>query len=315
MGDMRLKVFAGNSNQELATGICQSLGIEGGAIEFVSFSNENVKVKICENVRGCDVFLIQTSCPPVNDHLMELLIALDALKYASAGRITAVLPYFPYALSDNKDEPRISVAARLVADLLVEAGADRILTMTLHSPQVVGFCRIPVDQLSGVPIICRHFADRLDLSHCVAAAPDISRAKVTEAYARQLGLPLVVIDNRISPEGEMRVHGVIGTVENRDVLLFDDEIITGESILDGAGAVLARGARSVHAGCVHGTLAPGAVARIIESELESLVVTDTIPQARQRTGHTRFGVVSVADHFADAIRAIHEETSISALFT
>ncbi len=311
---MRLKVFAGNSNPALAEGICQSLGIEAGAIEFVSFSNENIKVKICENVRGCDVFLIQTSCPPVNDHLMELLIALDALKYASAGRITAVLPYYPYALSDSKDEPRICVAARLVAALLVEAGANRILTMTLHSPQVVGFCRIPVDQLSGVPSICKHFAHRLDLSRCVAAAPDISRAKVTEAYARRLGLPLVVIDNRQSPEGEMRVHGVIGSVEDRDVLLFDDEIITGESILDGARAVLARGARSVHAGCVHGTLAPGAAARIIDSELETLIVTDTIPQIT-RVGHSdRFGVVSVADHFADAIRAIHDETSISALF-
>ena len=314
MGDMRLKVFAGNSNPALAEGICRSLGIEAGAIEFVSFSNENVKVKICENVRGCDVFLIQTSCPPVNDNLMELLIALDALKYASAGRITAVLPNYPYALSDSKDEPRISVAARLVAELLVEAGASRILTMTLHSPQVMGFCRVPVDQLSGVPSICQHFASRLDLSHCVAAAPDISRAKVTEAYARQLGLPLVVIDNRLSPEGDMRVHGVIGSVEDRDVLLFDDEIITGESILDGAEAVLARGARSVHAGCVHGTLAPGAAGRIIDSELESLVVTDTIPQTIHGGDSDRFGVVSVADHFADAIRAIHEETSISALF-
>jgi ribose-phosphate pyrophosphokinase len=314
VGEMKLKVFAGNSNPSLAQGICQSLGIETGAIEIVSFSNENVKVKVCENVRGCDVFLIQTSCPPVNDNLMELLIALDALKYASAGRITAVLPYFPYALSDSKNEPRISVAARLVADLLVEAGADRILTMTLHSPQIVGFCRVPVDQLSGVPAICRHFSERLDLSRCVAAAPDISRAKVTEAYARQLGLPLVVIDNRLSPEGDMQVHGVIGTVEDKDVLLFDDEIITGESILDGASAVLARGARSVHAGCVHGTLAPGASARIRDSELESLIVTDTIPQIEQNSSDNRFGVVSVADHFADAIQAIHQETSISALF-
>lgn len=314
MGDKPLKVFAGNSNPALAQGICRTLGIDSGAIEFVSFSNENIKVKVCENVRGCDVFLIQTSCPPVNDHLMELLIALDALKYASAGRITAVLPYYPYALADSKDEPRISVAARLVADLLAEAGADRILTMTLHSPQVVGFCRIPVDQLSGVPAICQFFADRLDLSHCVAAAPDISRAKVTEAYARQLGLPLVVIDNRLSPEGDMRVHGVIGSVEDRNVLLFDDEIITGESILEGTQAVLARGARSVHAGCVHGTLAPGAVQRILDSKLETLVITDTIPQELPAEAGNRLSVVSVADHFADAIRAIHDETSISALF-
>ena len=313
MGEMNLKVFAGNSNPDLAEGICRSLGIEPGRIEFVCFSNENVKVKICENVRGCDVFLIQTSCPPVSDHLMELLIALDALKYASAGRVTAVLPYYPYALADSKDEPRISVAARLVADLLVEAGADRILTMTLHSPQMMGFCRIPIDQLSGVRSICRHFADHLDLSHCVAAAPDISRAKVTEAYARHLGLPLVVIDNRPTAAGDTRVHGVIGAVEGRDVLLFDDEIITGDSILDGVRAVLNRGARSIHAGCVHGTLANDAASRIEESPIESLIVTDTVPQPA-RNGSGKLAVVSVAEHFADAIRAIHEETSISALF-
>ena len=310
---MNLKVFAGNSNPDLAGGICRSLAIEPGRIEFVCFSNENVKVKISENVRGCDVFLIQTSCPPVSDHLMELLIALDALKYASAGRVTAVLPYYPYALADSKDEPRISVAARLVADLLVEAGADRILTMTLHSPQIMGFCRIPIDQLSGVRSICRHFADRLDLSHCVAAAPDISRAKVTEAYARHLGLPLVVIDNRPTAAGDTRVHGVIGAVEGRDVLLFDDEIITGDSILDGARAVLNRGARSVHAGCVHGTLADDAARRIEGSPIESLIVTDTVPQPA-RSGSSKLAVVSVAEHFADAIRAIHEETSISSLF-
>lgn len=310
---MKLKVFAGSSNLRLAEGICRTLGLEPGAIEFVRFSNENIKVKISENVRGCDVFLIQTSCPPVSDHLMELLIALDALKYASAGRITAVLPYYPYALADSKDEPRISVAGRLMADLLAEAGADRILTMTLHSPQIMGFCRVPVDQLSGVPPICGHFSDRLDLSQCVAAAPDISRAKVTEAYARRLGIPLVVIDNRTSADGEMRVHGVIGTVASKDVLLLDDEIITGDSILQGAAAVLGRGARSVHAGCVHGTLADKARERIAASRLESLVVTDTIPQPAP-AGGSRFSVVSVAEHFADAIKAIHEETSISALF-
>lgn len=313
MGEMSLKVFAGSSNPQLAASICRSLGIRPGAMEVLRFSNENIKVKVCENVRGCDVFLIQTSCPPVSDHLMELLIALDALKYASAGRITAVLPYYPYALSDSKDEPRISVAGRLVADLLTEAGADRILTMTLHSPQIMGFCRIPVDQLSGVPSICRHFPGRLDTSRCVAAAPDISRAKVTEAYARHLGLPLVVIDNRMTTGGDMQVHGVIGTVKDRDVLLFDDEIVTGDSILFGAEAVLARGARSVHAGCVHGTLSGDAADRVEASALESLVVTDTIPQRVRGTG-SKLSVVSVGAHFADAIKAIHEETSISALF-
>mgnify|MGYP002018614953 CR=1 FL=1 len=311
-GLMNLKVFTGNSNRPLAQGICEVLGIEPGAMEFVQFSNENIKVKIEENVRGCDVFYIQTSCPPVNDHLMELLIALDALKYASAGRITAVLPYYPYGLADSKDEPRISVAGRLMADLVTEAGADRILTMTLHSPQIMGFCRIPADQLSGVPTICDHFAAQLDLSNAVAAAPDISHAKVTEVYAKRLGLPLVVIDNRESSEGEMGVHGVIGEVEGKDAIIFDDEIITGARALTGTDALLKNGARSVHMGCVHGTLADDARQSIASSPMASLAVTNTVPQPPDAEKVT---VCSVAEHFAHAIQAIHQETSISTLFT
>lgn len=309
-----LRIFSGNSNPALAGGIADALGTELGAIEFVRFSNENIKVKICENVRGCDVFIIQTSCPPVNEYLMELLIALDALKYASAGRITAVLPYFPYALSDSKDEPRISVASRLVADLLTEAGADRILTMTLHSPQIVGFFRVPVDQLSGVPAICDHYSN-LDLSNCVAAAPDISRAKVTEGYARRLGIPLVVIDRRHTKSGEARVHGVIGDVESKDAILFDDEIVTGESMLSGAVALRERGAETVFAGCVHGTLVDHAHERVTEgSELDGLAVTDTIPPKRHESEGSKLAICSVATQFAGAIKAIHDETSISTLF-
>lgn len=305
-----LKIFAGQSNPRLARGIGEALEVQLGDIEFVRFSNENIKVKICENVRGCDVFLIQTSCPPVNDHLMELLIALDALKFASAGRITAVLPYYPYALADSKDEPRISVAGRLMANLLSEVGVDRILTMTLHSPQIVGFCRIPVDQLSGVPSICEYFSG-VDLANSVAAAPNISRAKVTEAYAKRLGLPLAVIDKRKDREGHMRVHGVIGDVEGKDVIFFDDEIITGDSIIDGARAVREQGAEKIYAGCVHGTLAAGAIERIAASELEGLAITDTIPISEESE---KINICSVAGLFAKAIKAIHQETSISALF-
>ena len=308
-----LKVFAGGSNPDLARSICDTLDLEPGKIEFVRFSNENIKAKIAENVRGCDVFFIQTSCPPVSDFLMELLISLDAFKYASAGRITSVLPYYPYALSDSKDEPRISVAGRLMADLISEAGADRILTMSLHSPQIVGFCRIPVDQLSGVPTICDHFAE-VDLENCVAAAPDISRAKVTESYAKRLGLPLVVVDKRMSQDGKMRVHGVIGDVVDRDVIFFDDEIVTGDSILEGARAVSERGCRSIFAGCVHGTLADSAAHGIAESDLQHVAVTDTIP-LREQWENDKINVCSVAGLFADAIKAIHHETSISELFT
>ena len=307
-----LKVFAGQSNPDLAIGICQALGIDPGLIEFLSFSNENIKVKICENVRGCDVFFIQTSCPPVSDHLMELLIALDALKYASAGRITAVLPYFPYALADSKDEPRISVAGRLMADLVAEAGADRILTMTLHSPQIMGFSRIPVDQLSGVPTICAHY-EGLDRDKLVVVAPDISRAKVTETYAKCLGLPLAVIDRRMGADGSVRVHGVIGDVMDHNVIFFDDEIITGRSILEGAAAVKERGGRKIYAGCVHGTLTDATIERLDQSGLEGVAITDTIPLLGDGLNH-KVQVCSVASLFANAIRAIHEETSISALF-
>ncbi|MBI2505191.1 MAG: ribose-phosphate diphosphokinase [Candidatus Latescibacteria bacterium] len=311
MGD-KLKFFAGQSNPFLAQGIARELGLELGAIEFVRFSNENIKVKICENVRGCDVFFLQTSCPPVNEYLMELLIALDALKYASAKRITAVLPYYPYALADSKDEPRISVAARLMADLLTEAGASRILTMTLHSPQIMGFCRIPIDQLSGVPIICASYAD-LDLKNSVAVSPDISRAKVTEAYAKRLGLPLVVVDKRRTGKDRVQVNGVIGEVEGRDAIFLDDEIITGASIIEGAQAVRSRGARRIFAGCVHGTLPGQSAQRIAESDLERLVITDTIPLPAEKQ-HPKIGVCSVAPLFANAIKAIHEETSISSFF-
>ena len=308
-----LKVFAGQSNPRLAGDICRHLGVRQGDLEFVRFSNENIKVKIRENVRGCDVFFIQTSCPPVSENLVELLIALDAFKFASARRITAVLPYYPYALADSKDEPRISVAGRLVADLLQEAGADRILTMTLHSPQIVGFSRLPVDQLSGVPTICDYYVGS-DLSGCVAAAPDISRAKVTESYARRLGLPLVVVDKRRGRDGQARVHGLIGDVEGKDVLFLDDEIITGDSIFEGARAAKERGCGKIYAGCVHGTLAEGAVQRIAESDLECLAITDTIPVATNAE-NSKIAICSVAGLFADAIKAIHQETSISALFT
>jgi len=309
-----LKVFAGQSNPQLAQGICKALGIELGKMESVRFSNENIKVKICENVRGGDVFFIQTSCPPVSENLMELLIALDALKYASAGRITAVLPYYPYALADSKDEPRISVAGRLMADLLAEAGADRILTMTLHSPQIMGFSRVPVDQLSGVPTICQYYREHLDLDNVVVASPDISRAKVTESYAKRLGLPLVVIDKRRGEDGAMRVHGVIGEVEGRDVIFFDDEIITGASIFEGAEGVKARGAKKIYAGCVHGTLSGETTAHLAQTDIQSLAITDTIPLPTDKQNE-KIKVCSVAELFAHAIRAIYDETSISALYT
>lgn len=306
-----LKVFAGQSNPDLAREICTVLGVALGNVTFTKFSNENIKVKIEENVREADVFVVQTSCSPVSDHLMELLIMIDALKYASAARITAVLPYYPYVRSDKKDEPRISITARLAADLLETAGAHRILTMNLHAEQIIGFSRIPVDQLLAIPIICHYFAEN-DLSNFVAVAPDVGRAKTTEHYARRLDLPMVILDKRRYGDNERAVvRHVIGDVEGKDVILLDDEILTGGSMLEGTRALKDRGAQRVLAGCVHGVLAGDAMTQIEASPIEELVVTNTIPLKRESPKIT---VLSVARLFADAIRAIHEGSSVSALF-
>jgi ribose-phosphate pyrophosphokinase len=309
--DRTLKVFAGRSHPGLAAKIAGHLGVELGGVYFKRFANENLKIRIEENVRECDVFVIQTSSSPVHDHLVELLIMIDALKYASAARITAVLPYYPYVRSDKKDEPRISVTARLVADLLQTAGADRILTMNLHAIQIMAFSRIPVDQLDGIPIICDYLAKQ-DLRGFVAVAPDIGRAKVTEAYARRLNLPVAILDKeRAGDTDEVRIRHVIGDVEGKSAIFFDDEILTGGSILAGVKALQERGARRFIAACVHGVLAEPATRRIEESPIERLLITDTIPLPRPSG---KIAMCSVAKLFADAIAAIHAGTSVSELF-
>jgi len=306
-----LKIFAGRSHVEFSEEVCKHLGVGLGKVSFKQFSNENIKVKIEENVRECDVFVIQTSCPPVHDHLMELLIMIDALKYASAARITAVLPYYPYVRSDKKDEPRISITARLVADLLETAGANRILTMNLHQMQIMGFSRIPVDQLDGIPILCEYLAQK-DLKNFVAVAPDVGRAKVTEAYARRLDLPVVILDKRRYGDSEKAViRHVIGDVAGKNVIFLDDEILTGGSILEGVNALKERKAKRFMAACVHGVLADDAITKVEQSLLEELVITDTVPL---RQSSPKIVVRSVAKLFADAIKAIHTGSSVSELF-
>jgi ribose-phosphate pyrophosphokinase len=309
--DRTLKVFAGRSHPRLAAEIARHLGVELGGVYVKRFANENLKIRIEENVRECDVFVIQTSCPPVHDHLVETLIMIDALKYASAARITAVLPYYPYVRSDKKDEPRISVTARLVADLLQTAGADRILTMNLHAMQIMAFSRMPVDQIDGIPIICDYLAKQ-DLREFVAVAPDIGRAKVTEAYARRLNLPVAILDKeRAGDTDEVRIRHVIGDVEGKSAIFFDDEILTGGSILAGLRALQERGAKRFIAACVHGVLADPAMRRIEESPIEQLLITDTVPLPRPSE---KIAVCSVAELFAGAIGAIHAGTSVSELF-
>jgi len=307
-----LKVFAGQSHPDLAKAICQHLGIEPGKVFYTQFENENIKVRIEENVRECDVFVIQTAAPEnLHDHLMELLIMIDALKYASARRITAVIPYYYYARSDKKDEPRISITARLVADLLEVAGANRILTMSLHALQTMGFARIPVDQLDGIPILCDALAEK-DLTDFVAVAPDLGRAKLTEHYAKRLGLPVAVLGKRRLEEGKPPVFRyLIGDVKGKNVILFDDEILTGGTLIKGMNFLREEGkAKRFLAACVHGVLGGEAVSKIEGSELEELWITDTLTLKES----PKIRVCSVAPLFAEAIKAIHTGGSVSALF-
>ena len=310
----KLRVFSGSSNPELAQEIAERLYLPLGEITIKRFSNENIKVKINESVRGKDVFVIQTSCPPVSDHIMELLVMLHAFKSASADRITAVVPYFPYVRSDKKDEPRISITAKLMADLLATAGADRVLTMDLHAAQIQGFFDMPADQLLALPILCRYFKEK-EMENLVVVAGDVGRAKLNRAYAKQLGAPLAILDKRREDDNEeAEVMHVIGDVEGKTAVMFDDEILTGGSLIALVDALKAEGAKEIYAGITHGILSGAAVSRIEDSLLEELVVTNTVPVSPDKQ-KGKVKVLSVGELFAEAIKRIHNSESVSTLFT
>jgi len=308
-----LKIFSGNANIPLAKAICEHAGVKLSECEIVKFSNENLKVKICDSVRGQDVFIVQPSCPPVNEGIIELLIMIDAVKHASANRITAVVPYFPYVRSDKKDEPRISITARLMADLLQTAGADRVMTMNLHSPQIAGFFRIPVDHLLAGRILCDHFRKQ-GTENTVVVAPDAGSAKRAGAYAVRLGLPLAILDKRRHDDTEKpAIHNVIGDVKGKRALIFDDEIATGGSILEVVKALESLGVTEISACCVHAVLSANAPERLRNSSLNQFVVTDSvfIPEEKKFDGMT---VISVAEMFAKAIMFTNKGASISGLY-
>ena len=310
----RLKIFSGQSHRSLAEEVCYFLDVPLGKSRVVKFSNENLMVQIEENVRNCDVFVIQTSAPPVNEGIMELLITIDALKNASAGRVTAVLPYFPYARSDKKDKPRISITARLIADLLQTAGADRVLTMDLHSPQIQGFFHIPVDQLKAVRLICEYYQKRGDMSDYVLVAGDAGEAKELGAYANRLNLPMAIVDKRRYGDDEKpKAVNVIGDVEDKHCLIVDDEVASGGTLIEAANFLVKRGAASVEATCVHPVLSGNAVAKITDSPINRLVVTDSIPTLGKT--FPKLDVLPVAPLFAKAIRRIHDGDSVSDLFS
>jgi len=310
-----LKVFAGSASRDLAEAICRHLSVDLGAIETRKFYNDNTFIRIGENVRESDVFVVQTSCPPVNDHLMELLMIVNALKGASARRVTAVLPHFPYQQSDKKDQPRICITAKLVADMLTTAGADRVLTIDLHAAQIQGFFNFncPVDHLTAVPILCEYFAQQ-HIPDLVAVATDVGRANLVRQYARRLNAPLAIIDKQRLNEVKVKALHVIGEVEGKNAIVFDDLIGTGGSMIEAARILKEHGVKEVYAGAVHGVLAGDAVARLEQSIFRQVVVTDTIPVCHKLGPDTKFRVLSVAGLLAKAIRRIHEGESVSALF-
>jgi ribose-phosphate pyrophosphokinase len=309
-----VKVIGGTAHPDLSREISKCMGAELCPTTVVRFSNENILVQIDDNVREADVFVIQPSCSPVSDGIIELLITLDALKHASAGRITAVLPYFPYTRSDKKDRPRISITARLMADLLQAAGADRILTMNLHSPQVQGFFHIPVDQLQAAPILCDYLRASRDLTNYVLVAGDVGESKDVGDYATRLDLPIAIVDKRRHGDDEVaRAVNVIGDVDGKVALIIDDEVASGGTLVEAARFLLERGAVAVEACVVHGVLSGKAVERIAASPIRQLVVTDTIPLPESKR-IPKIHVQSVAPIFADAIHAIHDGLSVSRLF-
>lgn len=309
-----LKVFSGTANPQLAMAVCDYLGIPLGKLEVFKFSNDNTFVKFQENVRQRDVFLIQPFSYPTNDHVMELLITMDAAKRASAGRITAVIPYYGYGRTDKKDQPRVPITARLVADLLTTAGADRILTMDLHAGQIQGFFDIPVDELTALPLLSRYFAEK-EMENVVVVGVDIGISKRARDMAERLGVPLAIVEKRRveGNDDKTELFNIIGDVHGMNAILMDDEVDTGGSMVSAAKELIAKGAVTVSASATHGVLSGNAFANFQTSPIEELVCTDTmaIPLEKQ---NGQIKVVSIAALFGEAIHRIHSGMSVGAMF-
>ncbi len=306
------RVLTGNANPDLAREICAFLGCELGAAKIKRFSDGEIYLQIEENVRGCDVFAVQPTCTPVDTNLMELLLMIDALKRASADRITAVLPYYGYARQDRKDRPRVPISAKLIASLLERAGADRILTMDLHAAQIQGFFDVPVDHLFATPAVMDYFEGKT--GQLTVVSPDAGGVERARSLAKRLRAPLVIIDKRRQDVNVAEVLHIIGDVKGRDCLIVDDLIDTAGTLVKGVEALIKHGARQVSAVATHAVLSGPAVERIGNSELAEVVVTNSIPLSEQAKTSGRFKVLTVAPLLAKAIQSIHEETSVSTLF-
>jgi len=309
-----LKIFSGNANPELAREIAACLGTKVGDADVGQFPDGEVRIQILENVRGADVFVVQPTCRPVNDNLVELLIMLDAFRRASADRITAVMPYYGYARQDRKDRPRVPISSKVVADLVTSAGASRVLALDLHAGQIQGYFNIPVDHLYATPVTVDYFR-KLDPKNLTVVSPDTGGVERARAFAKRLGAPLAIIDKRREDAHTVEVMNVIGEVEGRVCLLVDDLIDTGGTIVRGARALREKGAAGVYACCVHGVFAGDAVRKLCDSpDLEQVVTTNSIPPGPEARNCGRIKVLSIASLIAEAIRSIHDETSVSKLF-
>jgi ribose-phosphate pyrophosphokinase len=308
-----LKVFSGRAHPALTQEICTRLGEEPGHVTLYSFSDGENYVQIDENVRGADVFVIQPTCPPVNDHLMELLIMLDAFKRSSARRVTAVIPYYGYARQDRKDKPRVPITSKLVADLITAAGADRVLTLDLHAAQIQGFFNIPVDHLFAAPVIVGHLK-KLNMEDLTIVSPDAGGVERARAYAKRLGATLAIIDKRRVAANQTEVMNIIGDVKDRNVFVVDDIIDTGGTLIHTVEALLAQGARSINASCTHGVLSGPAVDRINNSRIQQVITTNSMPMADKEQECPKLHTLSIAELLAEAIKRIHSEDSVSSLF-
>jgi len=314
MSHDRLQLFTGNANSALSEEIAQHLNMPLGAATVRQFADGEIHLQIQENVRGADVFVIQPTCKPVERNLMELLLMMQALKLASAERITAVLPYYGYARQDRKDKPRVPISAKLVAGLLETAGADRVLTLDLHAAQIQGFFDIPVDHLYASPVLIEYFKAQ-NLPNVTVVSPDAGGVERARAFAKRLNSsPLAIIDKRREEANVAEVMNVVGEVEGRHCLLVDDLIDTAGTLVKGAEALLAKGAASVSACASHAVLSGPAVERIEASGLKEVVLTNSIPLADEAKRSSRIKALSVGHLLAEAIRSIHEETSVSVLF-
>ena len=307
-------VLSGNANKEVAEKICKCLDIELAEIVCTRFSEGEIRVQIVSNVRGKDLFIVQPTCPPTNDNLMELLILIDAAKRASAKRITAVMPFYGYARQDRKDQPRVPITAKLVANLITAAGVDRVLAMDLHASQIQGFFDIPVDHLYAINTLCEYF-EAMNMKNVVVVSPDVGGIRMARAYAKRLGAGLAIIDKRrMSPE-ETEVMNILGKVKGKNAVLVDDIVATGGSLIEAIKALKDVGVEKVFAAVSHGVLSGPAVERMAEcKDLEELVVTDSIPLNSKAKKVTKIKQLTVAPLLAEAIKRIHNEQSISCLF-